>query len=330
MKNNPMIEADLIDFAIGYIVDQAKMFGDADDLAHDWAQSLKTMGVNQRLITAILLPQFIDLRLRRSASEWARDSISSEWDFLVTLDKKISKKKNLNLSARNISPAPGTTASSAIRPGSQGQFLTPTSNTPRIETSVAIPDPAPAYKMLYKGGFLARLDRVFLADGTIDLIAAYSTPPTDFSPRRADILYFTPSKLTAKNYALFAKARSPNQETGMLYLSVPSSELDAALRVYGDDWRRLVLLSRRQSQLTGDLLQYQDAPVLIGPMCGQTSANILRFSSSDEIEVMKEGQEKPDQVVWQGSDTIKDLSDRSRHLIWLENEEVPGIGKHIV
>jgi hypothetical protein len=67
---------------------------DAMTLADDWDAALKDIGMNKATREAILDPRFINMRLTRSAKEWALDTADMGWQFLVNLDETVKKNKN--------------------------------------------------------------------------------------------------------------------------------------------------------------------------------------------------------------------------------------------
>jgi hypothetical protein len=79
---------DIIEFAYGYIKSAARV-DNAYWESDDYDKALKGQGINDRRRRDILHPDYKDLRLSRSASEWAIDSLELSWEFLTRLDARL-------------------------------------------------------------------------------------------------------------------------------------------------------------------------------------------------------------------------------------------------
>lgn len=60
----------------------------------DWDDALKCMGIKESTRSRILDPDFKDLRLSRSAAEWALDTLERSWEYLDGLEAQIRKLRD--------------------------------------------------------------------------------------------------------------------------------------------------------------------------------------------------------------------------------------------
>ncbi|PSN61188.1 hypothetical protein BS50DRAFT_652081 [Corynespora cassiicola Philippines] len=318
---------DIMELARGYI---RYMSRDRDAYLEDddWIGALRTQGINQVTLNRILDPAFKDIRLSASASEWALDTVGLSWEFLDGLDSKM-KQKQKDKQLRSSSPDPSTNPSKAKKPTPLNTTIHDGSGSLRTDMEVEPPKQVQGRTMLYKGGGFERLISIFNPDGSLKLNDIVSTPPCDFHPKDID-LYFTKQHDVAKRYADYVARRSPAQTSAIMTVAVPQEFISSAQNMLGEDWKKLVWISRNRKalieangKLPPELTQYETAGVLIGNICGQSTNQVGRLRNFNELVPMtiKSGV-KGSQVVFKGVMWNK-FKTECRGYVWVGSTEFP-------
>lgn len=255
-----------------YYVKRMADIEDAWRFSRDSREALFIMGVNNNLIDAILDSDFDDIRATKSACEWVIDTFRTSWEFLEGLGGRIRRKKDEV--GRVATPSPS---------------IVPKPSVLKPDTMTTVPDNIDGRIMLHKGGAMTRLVSVFNEDGSLNLSNLFSDAPTDFHQLRSDLLCFTKDIDIAKQYAKFSQRRVPVEEGIVLSFTVPTELLDEYREISGVDWRRLVWWARHpgryigMSQVPASLMEYVEAPVLIGHICGIAGKKIGQLESPSEL-----------------------------------------------
>lgn len=79
---------DFFDFMTDYLKGRS---GDAYRVDHDWEGVLEDLGMRKRVRTGILNPDFDDIRLMKSARDWALETIEDGWIFLTGMDDAVKR-----------------------------------------------------------------------------------------------------------------------------------------------------------------------------------------------------------------------------------------------
>jgi hypothetical protein len=114
---------DIIEFAYAYIKSAARV-DNAFWYDHDWDKALKGQGIKESVRRGILHPDYTTLRMTRSASEWAIDTLEMHWYFLTRLNRSLEMFKHL----RPVSPIEAAEPSSASTSVQQSEDPSPESN----------------------------------------------------------------------------------------------------------------------------------------------------------------------------------------------------------
>lgn len=299
---------DLVDFAKGFIQTGARQY-DACSPSDDWDGALRAMGICHEKRLAIMHPSGDTFRGQKTASGWAIDIVEELWAWILDLDNIITrslKKKELRCSSRP--PEPG------------------------VETVVDIPEAPPGSLMLYKGGSLARLEKVLVNDNgcRLEFANLWSTPPTDFSPMNQKYVYLAKQRTCAEEYAGWASRLYEPTDTGILYVAVPKVITDGAIEIFGDDCKRLVFESRApnnsRDRISADLRQYTQASLLVGSTCSNAS-NVLAQSvtSPTGVSLMElTNGEEATQYAFNGDDMTDKLNEECVGKVWIEKHRKCG------
>lgn len=301
----------------------------------DWDDALESMGINELTRSRILDPTFKDLRLSRSAAEWALDTLDRSWEYLDGLDARLKKLKE-EKETRSGSPDSSVKPLKAKRPSdSLTSALHSGSSSLKLAVETEVPKEVPGRILLHKGGGWTRLISIFNPDGSLNVRGIASQPPVDFHPWHKD-LYFTKQWDVALHYSNFAQRRVPPDTATILTVAVPSSFTASLLQVFGDDWKKLVWHSRNEGasfenygSLPKELAKYEEADVLIGLICGVGHDQIQRLKSPDDLENLKiSNGERATQVVLQGQEMLNKFKEECRGYVWVAPVASPNRAKH--
>ena len=329
---------DIIEDVKYYVRRMAERVGDASKADENWLKSLTDMGISHETACRIVNPDFLDIRLRATAMEWALDTINLGWEFLLALDNKI-RSKLLAVDRRNESPDPNIQPSPARQPSRHSINLRDAAHEgsaqPQLYSFVDIPSQVSGRKMLLKGGARTRMETVFNDNGSLNIDSLLSTPPTDFHPT-ALYLYFSEQLEVAEKYARYVTQRVPAEEGAILYVAIDQELLSASAQIINPDWRDLIWHSRNdrarrstRGRLPEQLRRYEDADVLIGEICERSTAQVSRMSNMSEIQASRlSSGGKASQTVFQSPTIIQQLVDNCRGFVWVEALGSRGVAKH--
>ncbi|KAK4942169.1 hypothetical protein LTR10_018061 [Elasticomyces elasticus] len=278
---DPLIVYDLVSFATGHLEGRA----DAWLPDHDWEGSLKAMGIRKSTRQGICSNKFNFIRFTKSGKAWARETIEDTWIFLSTIDKNIKSSRE---------PTPKKTG-----PEEKTYFKVVASDNSVPSRGNNIPlepyDTPPDYSRVrfYMGGPRARFERAWPALGTtaLRLQELLSTSASDFTPDKLN-LYFTKQFTVATAYAMYAKARTPLLDCGVLTVQIPNELVNNIGYVEGVEWKDLVWVCRHERPLNPDvhpiIKQWAKFSWIEGECCGQSPAVIEALEKKEDLEVLRE------------------------------------------
>jgi len=321
-------EEEIIEMARDYILGQAETCDAfSSSTLDDWDSALAAQGIADHMRARILDPQFEHIRLGACASEWALDTIMLSWEYLDGLDKRVKKsqdEKNL----RSGSPDPSTKPSRALKGPSIRSGLHDGAASLKLAVDQPPPPELAGRSFFYKGGGYTRLKSIFNTDGSLDLTDIVSVPPCDFHPSKYD-LCFTKQEDVARKYASYAHRRVPPQEPTIMIVAVPSDFCSSATQVFGSDWKKLVWYSRSKRALIAnggilpkELQVYDEAEVLIGNICYQSTHQIEKMKDYEELKYLTTALgNKASQVTLRGSSMFERFKTECRGFVWLETHQ---------
>ncbi|KAK1074508.1 hypothetical protein LTR74_001104 [Friedmanniomyces endolithicus] len=188
------------------------------------------------------------------------------------------------------------------------------SSAPTI--TVALPATPPQdHVMLYKGGAVTHLQCVWPAWEPDDVKSGFnfgtlfSRQPTDFSPDASSLIYFAESKEWAHRYAKLADDICYPVPAAILHVAVPSSMIDKATRIADEDFKQL-------------------ASLLLGPVCGNGTAQVEGFTDPVQITVVKMGGEEPLQYAFVGDAMALELNSKCNGKVWIEELRREGLAMY--
>ncbi|KAI9828335.1 MAG: hypothetical protein M1832_002763 [Thelocarpon impressellum] len=235
----------------------------------DWDGKMRAWGINRRLRTAIMDPEYMDVRLTQTLKFWVLQALETEYDALARLrddfhqemmweqrqmSRASSRKPGYSFSGDSARPpgelsvasSTGTAGSSLGLAGSStaatGSSAGPaTTNHPSAEEHAAShveavgvrPRQLPGHTMIYRGTSISRCKEAYDAEtGRLDLEPLRSRPPGDFSGSKLT-LYFTTQEETARRYVRFSEnCQHLNLTYAIFQLAVPDALLDGPLKPY--------------------------------------------------------------------------------------------------
>lgn len=301
----------VVDFARGHIEGHATI-RDAIYAEDNWDGVLVEMGINARLREAILNPRFDVIRVTRSASFWAIDTINEAYEFLTSLTKRIE-----SIQARQ-SLLP-------MRPFSQGESSTSVNSPIATIAESSPPANIENRNMYYQGGVERKLLDCLDADGRVNLIPLFSKSPTDFHPTKSGCVYLTQHKHIAELYAGYCEERSSYSKAAVLHIALPSSLSSSPVEVCGDDWRDLVWYSRNpvvakaRQRLPSSLQLYEEADMLIGNICGDSTEKIGRMAVNSCLTALRLSDSDATQLVLQSEALQEEIERDCVGFAWIRS-----------
>ncbi|KAI9736301.1 MAG: hypothetical protein M1834_001187 [Cirrosporium novae-zelandiae] len=277
----------------------------------DWDGMMKWLGVADELRSKIMDPEFVNVRLTESARFWVHDTM--ELRFLM-LEERMEKEAR------------------GERGHSNQEHAT---TTPPATSSPQPPCPAPpsGFTELWKSKSAYRIHRD--SNQKIPLVCLSSKTPSDFRGHMGTHLYLFAQKEVALNHQQYLRKRVPGSPTIMIRMLIPNRYIEIHLRPlvmeFGDLWKEVVHTSRRGINFSGrgKLGYIRKEWLIIGPVSrSRSSRGIGRLGHWGEVsegnvawvdvewEEEEEGFRRQRQVqarqyVFQGDDTIDDLSENA-------------------
>ncbi|KAK0270137.1 hypothetical protein LTR35_014385 [Friedmanniomyces endolithicus] len=291
---------DLIDFATQFIESMVHHRGNAIAYEDDWDSALEGLGIRPEKRQALLKAEHTALRMRGTAETWAKYMVGTIYSWLWSPEKDRS-------------------------------------SAPTI--TVALPATPPQdHVMLYKGGAITHLQCVWPAWEPDDVKSGFnfgtlfSRQPIDFSPDASSLVYFAESKKWAHRYAKLNEDICNPIPAAVLHVAVPPSMNDKATRIADEDFQQLAfkcLQGRNRLEIRRPNLQpYVKASLLLGPVCGNSSAQVEGFTDPDQITVVKMGGEEPLQYAFVGDAMALELKNKCNGKVWIEELRREGLAMY--
>jgi hypothetical protein len=326
--------ADIINLAREYISGMAG-FHDAFNLTDDWESALDAQGMKETTRQRILDPEFEYIRLTASAKFWAMDTLNLSWEFLDGLDARVQRFRE-EKDLRSPSPDPNTKPSRALRqPKALTSRLHNSDRRLRLATEVETPSHVPERCIYYKGGGWTRIISIFNSDGSLNLEDILSQPPSDFHPNSLD-LYLTKQREVAEHFASYAGRRVPPQTPTTMTVALPWSFIAQAREVFGEDWKKLIWNSRNKTARTRnrgilprELAEYERAEVIVGMTCNQSSEQIARMTTPEELKILRTPSGgKASQLALRGVEMLDRFEMECRGFVWVAPVVAPKKAQH--
>ncbi len=251
-----------LDYAVSHIDENETH--DACTASDDWDFCLKAHGINDKLRTAILLPEFADLRYTASCKYWIIDAIVMGYEELEAMDEIIRLEAASLQCSRSrpgqklpsmaspkgriprTDPIPvrphdslsSTTPNPTVSPFSQSIGHNSVSSTtlpeasssdtpiPIITTSSSAPSAIDGHTMIWRA--TSRLKAKSFYDQVTQTISlqAIATSPGDFSGDRS-VTYWTTQKETADRYAQWCKRKMEVSVIAIIQVAVPNTFIES-------------------------------------------------------------------------------------------------------
>ena len=257
----------------------------------EWEKVLTDFGINDSLKEAIMTPQYKDVRLTKSCKDWTLDSLSARYATLQDIQEtsteraRSARRAGLRPEARLPGQQTAETSRSVSGLLSSAPGVSPfTSSAPQACSTI------PNHTVLFHGGYLSRLKRIFNEQGQVNnFLWMQHSPPRDFTVSKMAI-YLAVDFEVARRWAAYAKRRDSDGVPVICRLEIPNSALESLtteqkLLAYFPSpiWSRLVWTCRRNERLRHDLAPFARATLIIGSVCRKPDAVIANLSSSTDI-----------------------------------------------
>ncbi|KAI9774715.1 MAG: hypothetical protein M1839_001676 [Geoglossum umbratile] len=283
---------------------------DATTSTDDWNACMIAMGVNEKLRTDILLPEFDDIRFTATCKYWVLDAMEICFRALKGMDDRLRMEgvrlKQLQKMAGSISESPPLPSSTSyeltanlLSSEPQATTLSPSCGvmsgqpTPLVATTYAAPSNLQHHTMLWRAGDRVLSEAFYNKETQKIKLLAISTIPGDFSGQKK-LTYWTPQRETADRYAQWTKHKVDISEIVIIQVAVPESLIKALAVKYlwyretqmpREEWRKFVYHSRRAEDLPPELHYIEQCDLLIGHIA--TGVN-RKFESLDHWNQIKD------------------------------------------
>lgn len=298
-------EGDFMGYARSYVNHSG--VPDALSVLDDWTSTMNRLGINKTLQSAIMLPEFDDLRSTASCKFWVLDSMAVAYATLEHLNDQLRSEM------------------------ARRQRITKTGHR---DKSVSVPE-APArldgHTMIWRG--CSRLSALEFCEGHPDhlVLRAMRSSPGDFS--YAPVGYFTPQRETADRYATWLKHKVPASEVAIFQAAVPEDLIRSlSVNYLGSDgvetdtWKRVIWHSRRSDKLPKDLRWMADKDLWIGHIARSLHSRSVAMEDytviepSDTLSVKIDGEwRKAIQWVFYDSDAEDLFAQRCKGMTWIHS-----------
>ena len=276
---------DMFGFIEGYLAHKDDAWDEDDE---EWDALLRAMGIRKSTRDGILNPKFKSLRLSQTARFWVLETLEDGWDVLMSADQAVRGRRGhfRERAERRYRGRARQEESFEEEAGKRG--------TPILESRTLTPMDLADSNTFYKGGAKIRLNRAYgeATDEGLMMESLLSTPPGDFSRDRR-ILYLTPQRQVAYQYAEFSSSRFPEAAHGILHLAVAKDFLPAPQQLVGNDWADLVWVCRGPGHLTMGKedrvtrARFANSTILVGACCCVNEKVIGRLENKENVPQMK-------------------------------------------
>lgn len=241
-----------------------------------WEQALKCLGLANDMIASILTPQYAQIRNLGEPLDWAIDSVSNNLSFLNSLGRRIRHRARLleRYTRRKLRDTYRPTPIPRSQRGRRPVFLP--FHTHRLESAAGI---------------------VWLKQTCLLKVGDFVDQDCDFGG--GEELRFYLDEEVARAMAGFMACRMRSRDATLVYSFVPDKWFDAAASglastdIEGEDWEDFVFFSRVENRpakwntkTPRSLKPYEEADVLVGPVCGFSPEKIKSMPRRHGLQVL--------------------------------------------
>lgn len=313
------------------------MAGDALSENDDWRGVMQRIGLTSNHQARVMDPAWTAMRVNATAKETAIWMMEMRYEFLMSLDTIIQNPEkgferkvshlDMNGSLQPGRPSiPPRGASKGMGQPSVGTFGAAGPST--ATTTQDPPLEVPGCQFFYKGGALARLDRLNDRNNALRFETLLSTPPGDFDdPRGMAGLYLTKQEKVAYEDARWAQHVVDGNvvPVGILRVAIPNELLSSICEVVGDNWRDYVWACRHWLFTPGHLRYLANFQWLTGPVCYQSNEAVSEMLDKSELALWKlERGESASQHITLSPEMIDLLNEHCVGKTWITNLAATG------
>lgn len=256
----------------------------------DWHGALAELGLAQDVVDAIMDPRYDRIRELGDPFHWARDTIATNHNFLLELNRRIRSRKEYLTAVRSIREEGGELVEMCPEPEN-----TKDTNVYYI--------PLPAHAM----------GKVF------DVLNAahpgFISSTSELHPTAQHYIQLLREKSLATDIASYTASRCRAKEAVVLHVPIPTFMVNQARRdaMVWHEWRELIWFSRNgrvREELGGalpmSLRRHAERTLIEVPLCGLSEERVTALPSEDDIEALRfEDGAVAFQLVFQGHEARK-------------------------
>ena len=251
----------------------------------DWKGALAELGLTTDVVNAIMDPRYEKLRKLGDPLHWAVDTIATNHDFLVELNRRVRARKEHLVKLRSIcekewDPAP-------------------------MNLGLHDTDESKVYYLPLRAHDVGKL--IGVLDNTQP---GFLSSISEVHPTAQHYIHLLQDKALALEMASYTASRCRAKEAVVLHVSVPTAIVAQARKdvMSWEEWQRLVWFSRNvrvreeaRGALPTALHQYAERSIVEVPVCGLSEARVSALQSEEEIEALtRDDGAVSHQLVFQG------------------------------
>lgn len=345
--NHPLEDDEFFDYAIWRI--EGSNVRDVASDEDDWDATMIGWGINDKLRSAILLPEFDDLRYTATCKFWVLEAIKTNYTTLKEFDNRLrmhlarihhaektprTRKPGGSFSRPQSLSGPASSKVADDSPSLPSESPAEGNQpAPLVATKAAGPWSLPRHTIIWRATTRSKAQE-FYNDATQAIaLSAMVSAPGDFS--RNQVVYWTPQKETADRYAQWLKHKAALSEIAIIQVAVPEAFTEQLAIKYlwfgeqeqpTDEWRKLIWCSPRGQRLPQEIRYIDQKDLLVGHIASGIHAKYVdmadytRIRESDVLTVEIDGEMKRAvQWVFNTGKAEDGFEEHCRGKIWIHN-----------
>ncbi|SPN99751.1 uncharacterized protein DNG_02602 [Cephalotrichum gorgonifer] len=258
--------------------------------AGDWEGALHELGLAADVASAIMDPRYTRIRELGDPFHWAKDTIETNHDFLLELNRRIRARKTYLASLMDVRD--------------ERRLVSEVSRGPEDTAHAKVYFlPLPSHTV---GNIFGMFN---------DTLPGFISSGSELHPTAQHYIHLLKDKSLAAEMASYIATRCRSKEAAIIHVPIPTEIIDQARRdpISWGDWSRLVWFSRNRKvkEFQGGtvpprLRPYTERPVFEAPVCGFSEERVTGLQSYRDIQALRlDNLGAAYQLVFQGQEARK-------------------------